>query len=474
MEYRSSIIGRRHEQEILQRCYDSPKAEFVAVYGRRRIGKTYLVKRFFEDSFDFYASGVYQVTRSEQLKRWQAQLQRYGKTKITKPKDWFEAFDQLQAYLETLSNKERLVVFIDELPWMDTPKSNFIRALEVFWNTWASERSGLKLVVCGSATTWMTNKLLGDKGGLHNRVTRPIRLSPFTLAETQLYLESEGFDWSREEIMEAYMTLGGTPYYLSLLRSELSLRQNVDELFFGRDAVLKPEYDSLFKSLFNESGVYRKVVELLSQKMQGLTRSEIASELNINASGNLTEVLDNLEKCDFIRCYQAFGKKQRDAVFQLSDMYTLFYLRFVKGYNGLDNNAWSNMSDQRRSVWEGYAFEQVCILHVNEIKKALGISGIAAQVSSWRIRGEQGAQIDLVIDRNDKVINLCEMKYSDKPYVLTKEYAEWLRQRRDLFKEDTHTNKTLRLTMVSSYGIAKGKHASVAQSIVTMDDLFAP
>ena len=473
MQYKKSIIGRKHEQEILQECLDSTKAEFIAVYGRRRIGKTYLVKQFFEEKFDFYATGVYNISRTEQLKRWKIQLQKHSGEKTVKPKDWFEAFDQLQKYLESLADKKRIVIFIDELPWMDTPKSNFIRALEFFWNSWAADRKGLKLVVCGSATTWMTNKLIGDKGGLHNRVTRPIHLAPFTLAETKQYLECRGMDWSHNEIMETYMTLGGTPFYLYLLRPNLSLRQNVDALFFGNDAPLKTEYDILFRSLFNDAIAYRKIVELLSGKLKGLTRLEIMDGIKATDNGNLSEILENLEKCDFIRHYQAFGKKQRDVIYQLTDMYTLFYLRFVKGYNGMNDHAWSNIPDKKRNTWQGYAFEQVCILHINQIKKALGISGIASDVCSWSTRGgNKGAQIDLIINRTDNVIDLCEMKYSDSLYELTKNYIEWLKERRDLFKKETRTTKTLHLTMITSQGLANGKYTSQIQSQVTMDDLF--
>lgn len=473
MQYKKSIIGRKHEQEILQECLDSTKAEFIAVYGRRRIGKTYLVKQFFEEKFDFYATGVYNISRTEQLKRWKIQLQKHSGEKTVKPKDWFEAFDQLQKYLESLADKKRIVIFIDELPWMDTPKSNFIRALEFFWNSWAADRKGLKLVVCGSATTWMTNKLIGDKGGLHNRVTRPIHLAPFTLAETKQYLECRGMDWSHNEIMETYMTLGGTPFYLYLLRPNLSLRQNVDALFFGNDAPLRTEYDILFRSLFNDAIAYRKIVELLSGRLKGLTRSEIMDGIKAIDNGNLSEILENLEKCDFIRHYQAFGKKQRDVIYQLTDMYTLFYLRFVKGYNGMNDHAWSNIPDKKRNTWQGYAFEQVCILHINQIKKALGISGIASDVCSWSTRGgNKGAQIDLIINRTDNVIDLCEMKYSDSLYELTKNYIEWLKERRDLFKKETRTTKTLHLTMITSQGLANGKYTSQIQSQVTMDDLF--
>lgn len=265
MDYNPNIVGREHEQDILQHCLETPRAEFIAVYGRRRIGKTYLVKQYFKDTFDFYTSGVYEVSRNEQLKRWQVQLARYCGKKHTRPKDWFEAFDQLRDYLETRSYDEKLILFIDEIPWLDTPKSGFLRALEVFWNSWASERRGLKLIVCGSATTWMTNKLLGDKGGLHNRVTRPIHLAPFTLYETELYLKSINIEWSRSEVMDAYMILGGTPYYLSLLRPELSLQQNVDELFFGQDAVLKTEYEFMFSSL-SKLHVYTGVLWKVSHR----------------------------------------------------------------------------------------------------------------------------------------------------------------------------------------------------------------
>ena len=474
MEYNKNIVGRRYEQEVLHACVESTRAEFIAVYGRRRIGKTFLVKQFFNDTFDFYTTGVYQVSKAEQLRTWQEQLRKYSGVKRNKPKDWFEAFGQLEEFLETKREQDHIIIFIDELPWLDTPKSNFIRALELFWNSWASTRQGLKLVVCGSATTWMTNKLLGDKGGLHNRVTRPIRLAPFCLAETEAYLQSIGIEWERQEVLDAYMVLGGTPFYLSLLNPELSLSQNVDSLFFGRDPLLASEYNFLFKSLFNDAALYKKVVETLATKLKGLTREELVAALKTHNNGKLSEVLDNLRKCDFLRSYQAFGKKEKGMLFQLSDMYTLFYLRFVKNYHAMDKHAWSNLPDGKRNAWAGYAFEQVCILHIDQIKQALGISGIACDVCSWSYKDEkQGAQIDLVIDRNDKSIDLCEIKYSVGQYELKKDYVEWLRERRNLFRDVTGTRKTLRLTMISSGGIKAGKYVSSIQGKVTLSDLFS-
>lgn len=319
----------------------------------------------------------------------------------------------------------------------------------------------------------MTNKLLGDKGGLHNRVTRPLHLMPFTLLETEQYLKSLNMKWSHQEVLDAYMILGGTPFYLSLLRPELSLTQNVDELFFSGDAVLRSEYSFLFKSLFNEATLYRRIVELLSTSLMGLSRQDIVKMLKITDNGNLSEALDNLVRCDFLRRYQAFGKKGNDPVYQLTDMYTLFYLRFVKNHNGQDEYAWSNIGSGQRNAWSGYAFEQVCILHISKIKQALGISGIASDVCSWYYRStDHRAQIDLVIDRSDKCIDLCEMKYCDRDYELKKDYVEYLKERRDLFRDVTKTTKTLRLTLITSSGIKPGKHLSSIQGRLTIDDLF--
>lgn len=356
MDYKQSIVGRKKEQDILQRCYNSPKAEFIAVYGRRRIGKTYLVKQFFDEQFDFYTSGVYELNRGSQLERFASQLSLYSGLPLKRLDNWFKAFDALRDYLMTLK-KDKIVVFIDELPWMDTPKSNFLRALESFWNMWAADQKNLKIVVCGSSTTWMINKLLGDKGGLHNRVTRRIRLRPFTLAETEQYLVSQHIEWEHLQIMQCYMVMGGTPYYLSMLNPEQSVQQNIDDLFFSEDAELKSEYDFLFRSLFRDSIGYKRVVEKLASKMKGMTRQEIVAGLHITDNGKLTEILDNLCNCDFIRRYSTYGKAERNMLYQLTDLYSLFYLHFVKGYQGENEHAWSEMKDQKRSNWYGYAFE---------------------------------------------------------------------------------------------------------------------
>ncbi|MBR5118293.1 MAG: AAA family ATPase [Muribaculaceae bacterium] len=466
----NTLIGRTREIRLLDDYMASGKAEFIAIYGRRRIGKTFLVKQYFEDQFDFYVTGIYDNNKREQLFNFNRQLNKYSGVYYPIVNDWFEAFAQLQHYLDTLKDKKRIVVFIDELPWLDTPRSKFIRALELFWNEWASSLPNFKFIVCGSATTWMASKLLGDKGGLHNRVTRPIRLQSFTLAETERFLLSKGFQKDRLQTLEAYMILGGIPFYLDMLQPRYSITQNIDEMFFSESSPLREEYSFLFRSLFNNATTYHRIIEFIASKAKGMTKQEIVKGLKIIDNGNLSEALENLCRCDFLRRYNSYGKKERDMMYQLVDHYCLFYLRFVKNDNSQDRHRWSNsINDGVHKAWTGYAFEQVCLRHIEQIKDTLNITNIMSDVSSWQV---PEAQIDLVIDRKDRIINLCEMKYSDKPFSVTKTYLERMNFRRELFRERTKATKALHLTMVSPLGIKDNAQREKIQSVVTLDDLF--
>ena len=475
----NGLIGRKREIALLNELFESDKAEFIAVYGRRRIGKTFLIDKLFGDRYDFYFTGIYEGTRREQLSNFAHQLEYYsGKTTRT-PNDWMEAFFTLQKYLEEKLAQRRILLFIDELPWLDTARSRFMKAFELFWNEWASKHDNLKLIVCGSATTWMTGKLLGNKGGLHNRVTQPIYLRPFNLAETGQFLASRGFALSRRQVAETYMVMGGTPYYLDMMRKSQSIAQNIDRLYFAVDAPLRAEYGFLFKSLFKESNLYRKVVECLSRKMKGMTRRELLAEIKCEDTGFFSEVLSDLCNCDFIRRYTAFGKTERDMMYQLTDLYTLFYLRFVKSYNGGDPNYWSHRQ-MDIAAWEGYAFEQICLHHLAEIRTKLGISGILGNVCtlSWSAfadktgKTHQGGQIDLIIDRGDKTINLCEMKFSGSAYSISSEYAQRMQERKEAFIALTETTKSVHLTMITAAGVEHNEAWHTIQSEVTLDDLF--
>lgn len=464
------IIGRKTEQEILRQRIESNSPEFIAIYGRRRIGKTYLVRQYFNDEFSFYFTGIYQGTKKEQLGEFTRQLEFYSGCKRNVPKDWFDAFALLREYLESLDGNNPIIVFLDELPWMDTPKSRFVKAFEYFWNSWGAINNRLKLIVCGSATTWMRENVLSDKGGLYNRTTRSFYLAPFSLYEVEQYLISRGINWNRYQIAECYMILGGTPLYLQMLERNKSLTQNVDNLFFGQNAPLSREYNFLFRSLFNEATLHRQIIEVLATKASGLTRMEIMASAKIVDGGALTKALRNLCDCDFIRQYTAFGKSERGTIYQLTDLFTLFHLRYVKGYRGLDENHWQNMIDSpTRRAWSGYAFEQLSLHHIRQIKQRLGINGVQSDVCGWK---GDGAQIDLLIDRRDQTINLCEMKFSQGEFEITKQYDERLRERAETFRSATKTRKALHNTFVTTYGVKKNMYAGIVQSEVVLDDLF--
>lgn len=474
MEWYDKIVGREAERKLLQRYQESEKSELVALYGRRRVGKTYLIRCTFRDEFDFSFTGMYETSKSLQLRRFAKQL---GVDET--PKDWFEAFDLLRDHLIALK-KKTVTVFLDELPWMDTRNSHFLEAFSMFWNTWPMGTSLLKLYVCGSSTSWMLNKFIGDKGGLYGRTSRTIYLRPFTLRETGQYLTAvKNFTLTNRQILDIYMIMGGIPYYLDMLDPELSVNRNIDELFFASNAPLRAEYEFLFRSLFSNSDRYRKVVEILSQKLKGMTRKEILETLKSDG-GSLSKVLEDLSACDFIRSYSAIGKKNKSCIYQLTDLFCLFHIRFVTHEREQDEHYWTNLPEGMKNAWSGYAFEQVCLHHIPQIKNKLGISGVFSNVFSWNSgpftdddgTKWNGGQIDLLIDRRDDVINICEIKYSSEQYVITKDYEHHMMDRISLFRHCTHTRKSLVNTFITTYGVKKNIHSTSIQKEVTMDDLF--
>lgn len=474
------IIGREYEQHVLTNICEEREARLVAIYGRRRVGKTYLVKYFFDEQFDFFFTGSFETPMRVQLALFRDALRNHGGTERPVPKNWFEAFGQLREHLQGL-RKKRIVVFLDELPWMATPKSNFLLAFTYFWNTWASTCDGLKLIVCGSATSWMLDKVIGDKGGLYGRASRSIYVAPFRLAEVEKFLKlRKGIVWNRYQLLEVYMILGGIPYYLDMLEKGLPFTQNIDRLFYAEGAPLRTEYDFLFRSLFKSAATYRQVVETVAAKSKGLTLKEIKEELHLKDGGSLSVVLGNLCKCDFIREYSVFGNKGKGSLFQLTDLFSLYHLKFVDGRKGIDPHFWSNISDSKRKAWAGYAFEQVCLHHVAQIREAVGIKGVLTNVCSWSSPKHTdkdgaewpGVQIDLLLSRSDHVVDICEMKYCQEQFVLTGKYEEQLRERNAVFAGKTKTRDALHNVLVTTYGLKRNLYSETFHNTVTMNDLF--
>lgn len=475
-----TVIGRKYEFELLERSMQSAESELVIIYGRRRVGKTFLVNSFFVNSFAFKLTGVYKQPADVQLGRFAAAVEDYTGDHIDTPTDWFKAFDILKKHLKSMTTDGKKVVFIDEMPWLDTPDSDFVPAFEAFWNGWAAAEGGILLIVCGSATSWITNKLLGDKGGLFNRCSYRMFIKPFTLNETEQYLVSRGFEWTRYDIAECYMIMGGIPYYLKQLNPHWSYMQNIDNIFFKEKGLLWDEFDHLYSTLFNQVDNHIAVVEALSKKKIGLTRNEIIKETKLNDNGNLSKILKNLTDNGFIRAYNYFGSKKRDITYQLSDFYSMFYFSYLKDNYGHEPHFWSNNIDlPSRRAWAGYTFEQLCLCHIEQIRKSIGVSGVQCDVSSWFSREKiekdaagRGAQIDLLIDRRDRVISICEMKFSINEYTIDKDFDEILRNKIDAFRRETKTRKAIQTVIVTTYGLKKNMYANRVQSVVTLDDLF--
>ncbi len=472
------MIGRKKELEIIRNCVTADRSRLIVVYGRRRVGKTFLVREAFNYNFTFTHTGLEDGDLSDQLSAFWRSIKRQFKNECFRPDSWADAFELLKEGIER-SGDARKCVFMDELPWMDTRNSGFVGALADFWNGWASARKDVVMVVCGSAAAWMTKKVLHNRGGLFNRANRTIYLKPFTLRECECYLESEGFAMDRKDVLSAYMIFGGAPYYWSLLEKGESLSQNIDRLFFSDNAELGDEFSKLYRSVFRNPDMYMAVVNVLGSRKAGMTRGQIIDAMpGQGSSGALSECLENLERSGFIRRYSETGKVKRECIYQLIDCFTLFYFRFLKDCNGRDPLFWSHLAkDQRRVAWEGIAFERVCLLHSAQIKRALGIAGVASEESAWCCRAvpgcTSGAQIDLVIERADRVTNLCEMKFVAEPHSISREEANNVRNKVAAFKTATGTRNVCHVTYVTTYGVLGGKNSSVMQSQVVMDDLFA-
>lgn len=472
------FIGRKEEKEILKNALTSREAEMVAVVGRRRVGKTYLIESVFEKEMIFQITGLQNATKSEQLDNFAIRLNDLSTSKlpIEKPKSWLRAFAMLTIYLEEQLGETKRVVFLDELPWLATHKSGFLIGLSYFWNSWAVKKN-IVLVVCGSAASWMIQKVINNRGGLYNRVTKRIFLAPFTLAETETYFQAQGFDFTRYQITQLYLALGGIPHHLKEVQNGKTAVQNINQICFSKNGLLRTEFARLYPALFANAANHIAVIRALAAKQKGLTRNEIIKKTKLPNGNTTTRTLQELEYSGFISAYRPFNKKKKNQLYRLTDEYSLFYLKFIEGkpYEGED--VWNHLSQtQTYKIWSGYAFESLCLKHIPQIKKALDIAGIYSISSSFYHKGtvtESGMQIDLLIDRNDGTINLFEIKFYAEPYTVTKAYADALRQKRSVFKAITKTAKQIFYVLIAAQGTIPNAYSrSILANTLTLNDLF--
>ena len=474
------MIGRKQEVSELNRIYNRNKAELVAIYGRRRVGKTYLVDETFEGKITFRHAGLSPEKEDPrgllklQLEHFYNSLDIQGMEKCDKPSSWLEAFLLLEKFLQAKDDGSRQVVFLDELPWLDTPKSGFVRAFEAFWNTWGCHRKNLMVIVCGSANSWIQDKLISNHGGLYNRVTYEMKLSPFNLNECEQLYKEYNVNMSRYDIAQSYMIFGGIPYYMGYINPKMSLAQNIDNLFFNRDAVLRDEYNKLFASIFTNPDVVKKIVSLLYTRNAGYTRKEIVEKLKITDGGSLSKNLNALISSDFVIKYVPFGFGKREEHYKLIDPFCIFYLHFIEGQKNGEKFWQQNVTSASISSWRGFAFENVCFNHIEQIKFALGIPAVISETSAWSKKEDDtdGVQIDLLINRNDNVINMCEIKYYSGPFKVDKEYYAKILGRQTILSEKVSPKTSIHSTLITTFGLADNEYSSAFVNTVTLEDLF--
>jgi len=471
------MVGREQEKKMMMDLLASPKSEMLAIYGRRRIGKTYLVRKVYNEHLTFEFTGTQNATLKNQIFKFLEKIREQFTDVQTGSniKSWQEVFVLLKKVLEKQQDK-KIIIFFDELPWICGKNKKFLEELAYWWNDWAVNQNIL-VIICGSAASWMIKNVISHKGGLHNRVTKRINLQPFTLSETKLYLESNGIYWDDYQIIQFYMAVGGIPIYLNEAQKNETVTQTIDRIFFTKDGFMVREFNNLYSSLFDNYQFHEEVIKTLAGKWGGMTRQEILSKSNFKDGGWFTNILNELEASSFIQFLPSLNKNRKDFVYRLTDEYSLFYLQFLKNKLPTSKGKWiQQFNTQKYRTWCGYAFENICIKHVDAIKKSLGISGIYTEVSSYIKKQEndsEGFQIDLIIDRADNAMNLCEIKFYADDFKMTEEYSNQLRKRRELFREKTKTKKHLFNTLITTYGL-KNSTISTGQidQVITMDQLF--
>ena len=473
------IIGRAPEKNKLKKLLTSTEAEFLIVYGRRRVGKTFLIREYFNKNLVFDFTGAFNANIDTQLENFFGEY--LGRTKGQKetniPNSWTRAFKYLADYLSTLSKKEKHVVFIDELPWLDTHKSGFVSAFEFFWNQYVSKMSHIVLVGCGSATSWIQKKILKAKGGLYNRTTSKIRLEPFNLAETAAYLKHKKIKLTQYQIILLYMVMGGIPFYLREVERGLSAEQVIDHICFNKSGLLFDEYEQLYPSIFSQHENHIAIMQSLASKPNGLTRNKLVQLSKLADGGLFTRTITELIDAGFIEILYPFGKIKRQSVYKIADFYSLFYYKFIKKNKGSGKGTWLRIAKSSSfKAWSGYAFESICLKHIDQIKKSLGISGMWTNTVSWTFNGNKelpGSQIDLIIDREDQMIVLCEAKFTQENFMMTKKYANQLRQKEVVFKAITKTKKSIMNVLITTYPAFKNEaYLDLVDKEIIIDDLF--
>jgi AAA+ ATPase superfamily predicted ATPase len=482
------VLGREKEKEVLKEVLDSKEAEFVAIYGRRRVGKTHLIRQFFSEKGVYLeASGAKDKPLKKQIENFMKAVSKtfFKDISLGTPLNWDAAFDILTKELKGLSKSKKIIVFLDELPWMATKRSGLLQSLDYYWNLHWSKLSNLVLIVCGSAASWMLEKLIYSKGGLHKRITRKMLLEPYKLKETEQFLKKRGFRMNQKQILDLYMAIGGIPFYLRGLRKGLSAAQNINALCFEKNGLLYDEFKNLFESLFDKADVNLTIVREIVKHGNKISREELIRATGISSGGTLNKRLKELEAAGFIQSFLPFERTKRGHFYRVNDEFSLFHLKWIEPFieaKAVDHESayWQNIvKTPAVSSWAGLAYEAICLKHIAQVRKALGLEKVTCKTGSWQFspqKGskEEGVQIDLLFDRQDGAVTICEIKYSEKPFVIDKTYAKKLMLKMDTFELRFKTTKQIILALVTTMGLKSSVWSKeIVDKEVILKDLFA-
>ncbi|MEN8237338.1 MAG: ATP-binding protein [Pseudomonadota bacterium] len=485
----NKIIGRENEQKLLKRALEADTSEFIAIYGRRRIGKTYLISQYFrqfDDALFFHVTGIKDAPYSQQIKQFSVETgsKFYDNAVLQTPENWLAAFEQLTKAINKIPKKQKVILFLDEFPWMATQKSGLLQAVDYYWNRFWWSEGNIKLIICGSSASWIIKNIVNNKGGLHNRITQTIELSPFTLKEAKEYLEYLGVRLSNRQIMQLYMVTGGIPHYLKQVQKGLSANQNIDLLCFHKNGLLLKEFDNLYASLFDGANIHQKLIRIIANHRYGISQVDLFKKCeDITRGGRAVQKLKELEQTGFIISFIPYGHRQRGIYYKVIDEYSLFYLHWIEpmqqtiAKQNLSHRYWESKSTQPSwKIWAGYAFEAVCYKHIGNIEKALHIPK-GSEIGTWkyipRTRTKDGAQIDLLFDRLDDSITICEIKYTNQPFAIDKAYAQQLLKKQSIYQRETRTTKNIFIAMITLSGLKATMYSEeLVAGQVILEDFF--
>jgi AAA+ ATPase superfamily predicted ATPase len=405
------FIGRKVEIAQLTALIDLPRPSIAVIYGRRRVGKSELIRHVTQGKNVLSFEGLEGQPKHKQIKNFLFQLSAQSNIREKNISDWPDAL----ILLRTLTQDGQWIIILDEFQWMANYQNELVSVIKMIWEKYLSQNPDLTLILCGSIASFMKSKVL-KSSALYGRTDYELNLHELNLSEISEFFPGKGSD----EVIDTAMLVGGIPKYLELISEYPSLYDALEPLAFSQDGFFKTEYDRLFASHFGKKPIFMKIIQTLATNPYGLTTGKLAKEMQVASGGTLCHQLDDLESAGFLHSIIPFDKPEGSKLrkYILMDAYVRFYHSIIRGSmketTPPNTQFHAIMSSPRYAAWAGMAFEFLCMRHHKEISRILGFHGIpytAGPFFQRKTLDTPGVQIDLLFERSDKILVLCEMKY---------------------------------------------------------------